>query len=95
MRIVAEVVLKCEVWYNKGVKKQLRKDKAVQDCVPIATNKQLNKAWKEHIKVLLDKGITPTFKPVRFYTSKERDRLIRETINKHLPPTIEEVNKYP
>ena len=90
------VVLKCEVWYNERVKvKQLRKGEAVQDCVPIATNRQLNNAWKEHVRLLLDKGITPTFKPVRFYTSDERDRLVRETSNRHLPPTIEEVNKYP
>ena len=75
-------------------KKQSRAEETIQKIEPIS-DKELDRLWLEHIKDYTNRGITLTFKPVRFFTSKERTELDRIIHGADLPPTQEELKRYP
>ena len=56
----------------------------------IISDKEIDKLWEAHKTMLRRKGILPTFKPVRFYTSKETTMLDRMHENRNKQPTNED-----
>jgi len=69
----------------------MRKGKPDKEDIPHDSDEKLNKLWEELKADLISKGISITFKPVRFRTKAEREGVM-------IPwdkPTQEEINKYP
>ena len=54
------------------------------------SSKEINILWKQHQVMLRRKGILPTFKPVRFYTSEETSQLDRMYRDRNKQPTEED-----
>jgi len=59
------------------------------------SDKQLDKLWIQHIRDYTNKGILLTFKPVRYYNSKERNRLDRLWHGLSIPPDYNDLNSKP
>jgi len=79
------------LWYVISVGRE-RKNKGIAlPGVPISDT-ELDKLWHKHIRELTKQGIRVTFKPVRFYTTNERDRLGREYYGLSELPTYQDMN---